>query len=303
MSARVDLSRPAMGTTIRVIVEGPDEAVLHAAAERAFAVVDRYERTLTRFIAGSELSRLNSDPRPVVPATSVMRAFIVAARAAGLLTGGLVDATLLEPLERAGYDASRDGWPGGVLEEALAAAPVRRPARPAPAALWRTLAAPLETGVVARPVGVRIDSGGIGKGLAADAALAAIGRGLTAVVDCGGDVTVRGHQEIAVADPFTGELVHAFRLAGGAIATSGIDRRLWRRPDGSYAHHLIDPSTGEPAWTGVVSATAVAPTAAEAEALAKAAVLSGPAAAAQLLARHGWIVFDESRTPSLRAAA
>ncbi len=53
--------------------------------------------------------------------------------------------------------------------------------------------------------------------------------------------------------------------------------RLWRAPDGTPRHHLLDPSTLEPAWTGIVGATALAPTAVEAEALAKAALLSGPA--------------------------
>ena len=66
------------------------------------------------------------------------------------------------------------------------------------------------------------------------------------------------------------------RLATGAVATSGLNVRLWRRADGTPAHHLLDPATGDPAWTGVVGATALAPTALEAETLAKAALLSGP---------------------------
>ena len=76
---------------------------------------------------------------------------------------------------------------------------------------------------------------------------------------------------------------HTLRVTDAAVATSGIDRRVWQRPDGSYAHHLLDPGTGEPAWTGVISATAIAATALEAEALAKAALLSGPRGA-----RRSW---------------
>ena len=55
--------------------------------------------------------------------------------------------------------------------------------------------------------------------------------------------------------PFGGEPVAAIALGDGAVATSGVDARLW----GAAAHHLLDPATGEPAWTGVVSATALAP--------------------------------------------
>jgi FAD:protein FMN transferase len=55
---------------------------------------------------------------------------------------------------------------------------------------------------------------------------------------------------------------------------------------------LLDPSTGRPAFTGVVQATALAPTGVEAEVLSKAAVLSGPAGARRWLAHGGLIVLD-----------
>ena len=70
------------------------------------------------------------------------------------------------------------------------------------------------------------------------------------------------------------------------MATSGLRTRLWRTADG-YAHHLIDPASGQPAWTGVVQATALADTTLEAETLAKTALLLGPERGRQLLARHG----------------
>ncbi len=56
---------------------------------------------------------------------------------------------------------------------------------------------------------------------------------------------------------------------------------------------LLDPATGLPAYTGVVQATALAPTALEGEALAKAAVLSGPEGAAAWLPHGGVLVFDD----------
>ena len=59
-------------------------------------------------------------------------------------------------------------------------------------------------------------------------------------------------------------------------------------------HHLLDPSIGRPVFTGLVSVTALAPRAVRAEALAKAALLSGPDAAARVLSRHGGIAFDDA---------
>ncbi len=58
-------------------------------------------------------------------------------------------------------------------------------------------------------------------------------------------------------------------------------------------HHLLDPSTGAPAFTGLVAVTALAPSTVEAEALAKAALLRGPAGARSTLARHGGITVAE----------
>ena len=67
-------------------------------------------------------------------------------------------------------------------------------------------------------------------------------------------------------------------------------RASGRRPDGTHAHHLIDPSSGEPAWTGLICAAARAPTALEADVLAKAALLSGPEGAAAFLGEHGGLI-------------
>ena len=104
--------------------------------------------------------------------------------------------------------------------------------------------------------------------------------------DCGGDMRVHGAHEVLVAHPFGAEPAASIPLSGGAAATSGVDARLW----GTSAHHLLDPATGEPAWTGVVSATALAPTGAEAEALAMAALLAGPDAGRALLERRGGVL-------------
>ena len=96
---------------------------------------------------------------------------------------------------------------------------------------------------------------------------------------------------------------HRLDLTDGAVATSGIDIRLWRAEDGTPRHHLLDPATGEPAWTGLIGATALAPTALEAEALAKAALLSGPAGAGRWLRRHGGLTVRDDGDVVFHGAA
>jgi thiamine biosynthesis lipoprotein len=96
-----------------------------------------------------------------------------------------------------------------------------------------------------------------------------------------------------VESPFDGTVLHTFQLAAGGVATSGIGRRAWLDETGRPAHHLLDPATGRPAFTGIVQATALAPSALEAEVRAKAALLSGPRDAARWLRDGGVIVLRD----------
>jgi FAD:protein FMN transferase len=100
---------------------------------------------------------------------------------------------------------------------------------------------------------------------------------------------VSGVHEVLVPNPVTGMLAEVIELDDDAVATSGIDKRIWW-DGGRPAHHLLDPATRRPAWTGVLSATAKAPTATLAEALAKAAILAGPAAGRTILSLHGGLL-------------
>jgi len=299
---RVDHRFASMGGTARVTLESAvtprAELERHAGAIRA--VIADAEAALTRFRADSELSALNRDPRTAVPASPLLRHLALAVRAAGARSGGLVDATLLGPLEEQGYATSRAGVAPATLDEALASAPPRRPARPHPSRAHAGVGVDGH-GRVVRPPGVRLDSGGLGKGLAADLAAMTVPQGIRYAISCGGDLAVGGNPpelpwEIAVHSARTGDEIHRLRVRAGGVATSGITSRIWRRPDGSYAHHLIDPSTGAPAWTGLVAVTAVAVTTIDAEVLAKTALLSGPERARTLLGRRGGVLqHDDGR--------
>jgi thiamine biosynthesis lipoprotein len=294
-----DVEFPAMGSDFRLLI-GPPVAGGPTAARAADLLREflaRFEARLSRFRPGSELSELNAAPSADVAASPLLRAAVRAGLWAAERTGGLVDPTLLGALEAAGYGRSRRG-PELSLAIALAHAPARRPAAPDPAARWRAFAVDDARGVIRRPPGLRFDTGGTGKGLAADLAAVRLADHERWAIDCGGDLRVGGPYGAPAAEPFTvdiehpltGERAHSLRLRTGAVATSGLDIRLWRRPDGTPAHHLLDPFNGDPAWTGLVGATALAPTALEAEVLAKAALLSGPAGARRWLGRHGGLV-------------
>ena len=68
-------------------------------------------------------------------------------------------------------------------------------------------------------------------------------------------------------------------LSEGALATTGRDRRNWRR-GGRTLHHVIDPATGTSAAGDLLRITLVATDAVQAETWAKALFLAGSATAA-----------------------
>jgi thiamine biosynthesis lipoprotein len=285
-----------MGCDVRLLVGDA------RAADDAVAFLRDFDARLSRFAPDSELSALNADPRATVPASPLLRAAVGAGLWAAQQTAGLVDPTLTAALERAGYAGDFDVSARLALADALAAAPPRRPARAAPGAAWRAIEIDDAAGTISRPPGVRIDTGGIGKGLAADAVahrLTAAGRTRFAI-DCGGDLYVNAGDgdpyRIDVVHPLTGAVAQVLQVARGGVATSGLDRRVWRGPDGRPRHHLLDPSTGEPAWTGLLSVTALAPTALEAETRAKHALMRGPAGARDVLAAGGGVLVADDGT-------
>ena len=157
-----------------------------------------------------------------------------------------------------------------------------------------------------RRPGTVLDPGGVAKGLFADELATRLDGFDAFAIDCAGDIRLGGRagleRSIHVTSPFDGARLHTFVLGGGAIATSGIGKRSWLDADARPAHHLLDPRTGRPAYTGIVQATALAPTAAQAEALAKAAVLSGPDGATRWLRHGGMVVFEDGNYELLEPA-
>jgi FAD:protein FMN transferase len=306
VSAEAHLSFDCFGGTAAIHVRATDTADGEELASRGRAALLDAHGRLSRFISGSELSRLNRDPRRRVPATPLLLSLAGAVAAAGSRSGGLVDATLLGDLERAGYRESLGKHRETSLLEALSSRTGRAPAQPSPSANWRSIHVDEATGSVVRPPGVRIDSGGIAKGLLADQLAATLREQRTYAVDCCGDVRVGGtsgqERRVLVDDPFGGGPVHELILREGAAATSGIGRRCWIGPDGRAAHHILDPCGGEPAFTGLVQATALAPTALLAEILAKCALLSGPEGAARWLPHGGVLVHDGGEVDMLASS-
>jgi thiamine biosynthesis lipoprotein len=267
-------------------------------AETVEAFLLDAHRRLSRFDPASDLSRLNRDPRGTVAVGPLLVELASAVRRAGAISGGLVDATQVRAIEAAGYrHPSAGGRFTRPSQEALTGIGASS-ASPAPARLWERIGVDRDRSLVSRPPGLMIDGGGIAKGMLADLLGVRLEAFRTFAIDCCGDLRIGGRDRlprtVLIEDPFDGPPIHELAVTQGGVATSGITRRAWRDGTGGFAHQLLDPATGRPAFTGVVQATAQAPSAFEAEVLAKAALLSGSEKAASRLLWGGVVVHADS---------
>ncbi|MBK9180688.1 MAG: FAD:protein FMN transferase [Acidimicrobiales bacterium] len=281
----------AMGTDALLVgvaaPGGPDADDLLARAEVRIQLLDA---RWSRFRPASELSRLNAAAGAPVLLPRDTYELVHLAIEAWRVTGGRFDPTVLRALEAAGYDRSHEA----VVGRDLAAPSTPSPAAPTPGCAGIELDP--ELGAVTLPAGVALDLGGIGKGRTADLVVAElVAAGLAgALVDLGGDVSVAGTPPagasswvIGVPHPLDPAVeIGRLGLAAGGVVTSTRLKRAWH-VDGRPAHHLIEPSTGRPADSGLASVTVLAATAAWAEVLAKAVFLAGPVDGAEALAGAG----------------
>ena len=261
---------PAMGSTAHIFVVGPGAESL---AGFAVTRLDDLERKWSRFRAASEISRANALPGSHVVVSPETLLLVQCSVEGWTRTGGAFDPTVLAAVSAAGYD--RD------FASVAQSAATLDPPDPVCAPGCSGIVCDERVGTVTLPVGVTLDPGGIGKGLAADLVAEELmeqgARG--ALVNVGGDLRVCGEApdgaawHVGVEDPASPdrELLRV-GLVDGAIATSSRARRRWQTAAGP-AHHLIDPRAGRPASGTRVAVTAVAGEAWWAEVVCKAVFL------------------------------
>lgn len=268
-------SSPSMGgfLEVAITVEPERRAAAAEAARRAAQRVEAWASRLTRFSADSDLSALNASSESEVSVRPTLAAALRWAEDAHRRSHGVVDATMLD--QRLAAESGAELAPDSVRDWRVAAAAAGRAA------------------VVEKRSDFRFDLDGVAKGWIADRAADLLHGWPGVAVDADGDISFHADAGVewlvAVADPRLeddSEPLATLRLPGGdgwsrsyGVATSGTSIHRWQLSDGRTTHHLIDRRTGRPADTDVVQATVIAPSAREAEMLAKSAVILGARAA------------------------
>lgn len=300
MSECVRVATRAMSTDVSMIIVGGDPSLAHWAQHR----VEVLEQRWSRFRDDSDISRLNRASGEPVEVSGETVAAVRSACAAWAFTAGCFDPTVHDSLLRLGYDDTIDS----VRDRGAAATGAPLPA-PGCTGIWFDES----TSTVCLPAGVRLDLGGIGKGLAADdVAAGLLARGATgAMVNIGGDVRVIGSPSdspawrVEVEDPRTARICAVVELLDGGVATSSTLRRRWLRGH-TPVHHLIDPFTGANARSNVsppvgvtVGVAVVAGSAGWADALSKVPFVEGRNHAASLGPTSALVLRDDGTVEAL----
>lgn len=294
--------RPAMACRFEILLPAEATADVSAARE-ALGHADRLEQAWSIFRSDSQLSRINQTAATgPVPLDAELAGLLIRCQALGQATGGAVDVTAT-PLSRCWGLVQREGRVPTPEEITQA-----RAVTGAGMVVLRAAEPDEPTVAFSRP-GVELNLGAIGKGYAVGCIAAHLrGAGVAQALVSAGDSSV----EAVGAPP-----------AGWPIAMRGLDAgaRLWLRHgamatsgageqgisvDGVRYGHVIDPRTGWPA-RGVARVTVIAADAADADALATAFLVGGPALAARYLADHDdvLVVFalDDSSRPRIMGRA
>ena len=286
VDAAAPLSRTvfAMDTVMNLTVYGENgEAALDAAEQELY----RLDAHLARGTEGSAVYALNHD------GTVIDREAAYLLHESGSIaqaTGGAFDPTVAELLDLWGFGSGAGEHRVPTQEEIDAAlANVGE----------KHLHIDGEQVILDLPA--QLDLGGIAKGYAGGCVAQLLrGSGITsAVLDLGGDVALLGNKpvggawRVAIKDPAQeGAYLGVLETEGDRfIMTSGIYERYFEE-NGVRYHHILDPKTGCPADSDLVSATVICTDGVWADALATACCVLGAEGSLELWKTADWTPFD-----------
>lgn len=280
---RLQQTRHALGSEVLLTLVGTERKSLAELFDMLWGEIRIFESTFSRFQEDSELSYVNSRAGLPVRASQEFIQLTECSKDMALRTGGLYNPLILPALQRAGYKGS---WPSpGTFDPDLDYSHRK---------IAEAEMIQLTTETVQLPPDAALDFGGIGKGYLLDqlANLLAAQGCENFWLSLGGDLIVQGYDSdggawkvgISAAEG-NGEVARVQNEKGKrlAVATSGITKR-----QGEGWHHLIDPRTGKPSTTDVLTATVCTEKAVEADVYAKCLVLVGSGQAETFMAQHGF---------------
>lgn len=282
-----------MGGWNRLLVEADSDSAAHAALDAAAAAIRKVDRDYSVFDRRSTLSHINALHGCNVP---IDDPYLLDALGKSLAmaeqAGGAFDPTVESLMWKWGF---RDGLMSADYNDRL----VQR------AWSYRMVSCDLRNSRVYRESDeITIDSGGWAKGLAAElSAGAAIAAGASVTqVSCGGDIYRRSaagadEWECAIRDPkgLRTDVAIRVRHRYRTVATSGNFETFRVTSEGARIGHLMDPRTGEPAVSNLLSVSVFGDNGLSVDAVSSALFVMGREESLTWLRRNssfGAVLFD-----------
>ena len=267
----------AMDTLMQIKVYGGSEHLLDKAQKQIFGL----EESLSVTLADSEIAQLNRNGRRRLSGDPLQ--LLDAALTLCRETDGALDLTIYPVVQAWGFTTGDYRVPS---EEELAVLL---------AAVDYTEVRIEEDGEVVLPAGAQLDLGSVAKGYLGDllCTLLRTGGAEHAMLNLGGNVQVMGGKpdgsdwSIGIRDPEGTGLLGTVGLQDGAVVTSGGYERYFTDEDGDLWWHIMDPRTGMPARSGLVSVTVLGAQGLVCDALSTALFVMGEEKALAYWRTHG----------------
>jgi thiamine biosynthesis lipoprotein len=266
-----------MSTMVRISI---DHELYANDLMSVFKLFQLIENTCSRFRKDSELSVLNKQIGEEQPVSKELFSILKKALQFYHETDGLFNPGILKAIEMNGYSKSIEH----IREQRINISVL------APTAV-KVQPLVLHENKQSITLFTKIDLGGIAKGWVIDRAAELLEKNGYGFINVGGDIRIFGTLprplNIGIEDPFDQtKMISSIQAENGAVATSTTMKRRWL-VKGEWKHHLIDPRTSLPSESTIVSATVTAPTALEADVLAKTILLSGKEHGLSVAAQKG----------------
>ena len=268
-------------TVVTITLYGADDTLM----DDIWAACKRYENMLSKTVEGSDVSRINSAEGQTVTVDAETWNVLSEAKKLNRMTGGAFAITIAPLPAQWDFTGGTNRMP--TEEERIAALPLVDDEK-------LVLG---ENNTVTLPAGMQIDLGGIAKGYIADQVAALVrGRCSGAMLNFGGNVYAVGTKpdgsayRVGVQDPdapSSSDPIGVVSVVDRSVVTSGIYERGFTI-DGVRYHHILSPWTGLPSDSDLASATIIAESSMDADALATACIVLGSEKALQLTQENGY---------------
>lgn len=269
-----------MNTFCRVQVEVGDSVSCGEAVEEVFSELRRLENTFSRYLSESQVSRVNSDAEnsPVAVNEEVFQ-LVARALEISCLTEGAFDISI---------GADVDFWRQCERDNCLPTSEQIKALKDRIG--YKYIALDYQSRAVSftRP-GIKIDLGALAKGYVLDKAVTILKQmGISkACLNLGGNIYILDSQpqDILLRNPLSDESFAArLSLMNASISTSANDERYFLIQNKRFGH-LLNPLTGLPAETDILSVSIISEDATFADALSTAIFVLGLKKGRELIGR------------------